>query len=158
MRAIYKTVNAPQGRSWRDVLPIHPAAELFPRMSPDELKALSADIAKNGQRVPIAIIERARSRPDGTFHVSDPPLQEVLDGISRLDAIEAAGIGVVGEDGLLSDKVQRIEPQFGCRARIARHRVSREAITARRHRGPGRHCLRLDVNNPRVRRRDQASS
>src|SRR5262245_6755158 len=109
MRAIYKTVNAPQGRSWRDVLPIHPAAELFPRMSPDELKALSADIAKNGQRVPIAIIERARSRPDGTFHVSDPPLQEVLDGRSRLDAMESAGINVIGKDGQLDDRIQRIE-------------------------------------------------
>ena len=25
--------------SWRDVLPIHPAADLFPLMSPDELTA-----------------------------------------------------------------------------------------------------------------------
>ena len=26
-------------KSWRDVLPIHPAADLFPLMSPDELTA-----------------------------------------------------------------------------------------------------------------------
>ena len=32
--------------SWRDTLEIHPAAELFPPMSPDELKALGEDINK----------------------------------------------------------------------------------------------------------------
>jgi hypothetical protein len=36
---------------WRDTLPIHPAAELFPRMSPDELQALGDDVVvKNGSR------------------------------------------------------------------------------------------------------------
>ena len=30
--------TAPQAQSWRDTLPIHPAAELFPLMSPDELR------------------------------------------------------------------------------------------------------------------------
>jgi hypothetical protein len=93
--------------SWRDVLPIHPAAADFPRMTPDEFKALSEDIKKNGQCVPIAIIERARRRLDGTLHVSDPPLQEVLDGISRLDAMQAAGIAVIGKDGQLHKQVLR---------------------------------------------------
>jgi hypothetical protein len=37
--------------SWRNTLPIHPAAELFPRMSPDELQALGDDVVvKNGSR------------------------------------------------------------------------------------------------------------
>jgi hypothetical protein len=93
--------------SWRDCLRIHDAAADFPRMSPDEFKAFSEDIKKNGQRVPIAIIERARPRPDGTFHVNDSPLQEVLDGISRLDAMEAAGIAVIGKDGQLHEQVLR---------------------------------------------------
>jgi hypothetical protein len=97
----------PLARKWRDVLTIHPAAELFPRMTPDELRALGEDIKKNGQRQPIAIIERARRRPDGTLHVNDPPLQEVLDGISRLDAMEAAGIAVIGKDGQLHKQVLR---------------------------------------------------
>ena len=30
--------TAPQAQSWRDILQIHPAADLFPRMSPDELR------------------------------------------------------------------------------------------------------------------------
>ena len=31
-------------KRWRDVLQIHPAAELFPLMTPDELRALGEDI------------------------------------------------------------------------------------------------------------------
>src|SRR5262249_56073385 len=89
----------PLARKWRDVLTIHPAAELFPRMTPDELKALGADIEKNGQQQPIAIIEKAKRRPDVTLHVSDPPLQEVLDGISRLDAVESAGAQTIRQEG-----------------------------------------------------------
>jgi hypothetical protein len=93
--------------SWRDCLKIHSAAADFPRLTPEEMRALGEDIKKNGQRQPIAIIERARRRPDGTFHISDPPLQEVLDGISRLDAMEAAGIAVTGADGQLDKQVLR---------------------------------------------------
>src|SRR5262249_31781250 len=93
--------------SWRDVLPIHPAAADFPRLPPDELKALAEDVRKNGQQQPIGIIEQGKPRRDGSFHVSDPPLQEVLDGISRLDAMEAAGIAVIGKDGQLHKQVLR---------------------------------------------------
>jgi hypothetical protein len=81
---------------------------MFPLMSPDELKALGEDIKKNGQRQPIAIIERARRRPDGTLHVKDPPLQEVLDGRSRLDAMQLADIKIIREDGQLDDHIQRV--------------------------------------------------
>src|SRR5262249_52035657 len=83
------------------------AAADFPRMTSEEARALAEDIKANGQRQPIAIIERARRRPDGTFHVKDPPLQEVLDGISRLDALEAAGIAGTDEDGQLHEEVLR---------------------------------------------------
>ena len=38
--------TAPQAQSWRDTLPIHPAAELFPRMSEAELAALGKDHQK----------------------------------------------------------------------------------------------------------------
>ena len=37
-------------KSWRDVYEVHPAAELFPMMSTEELKALGEDIKKNGSR------------------------------------------------------------------------------------------------------------
>src|SRR5262249_55719558 len=63
------------GRSWRDVLPVHPAAELFPLMSPDELRELGEDIKKRGLQIPILI------RGD-----------ELLDGRNRLDAMELVGV------------------------------------------------------------------
>ena len=31
-------------KTWRDMLEVHPAADLFPMMAPDELKALGEDI------------------------------------------------------------------------------------------------------------------
>src|SRR5262245_5638944 len=67
-------------KSWRDVLPIHPAADLFPLMSPEELKVLGEDIIKQmGLTSPIVWFkERGR--------------WWLLDGRNRLDAMEAAGI------------------------------------------------------------------
>jgi hypothetical protein len=43
---------------WRDVLKVHPAAELFPPMSPDELQALGEDIKANGLTAPIIVWKR----------------------------------------------------------------------------------------------------
>jgi hypothetical protein len=102
-------IAAEQVHRWRDALLVHPAAELFPRMSPDELQVIGADIAKNGLRSPIAIIEKARPRVDGTLHVGDPLLQIVLDGINRLDAMETVGISILDENGQLADHIKRIE-------------------------------------------------
>jgi hypothetical protein len=64
-------------KRWRDLLPIHPAAELFPQMSEAELRELADDIEKHGLREPIALYQ-----PDPT---EDPQL---LDGQNRLDALE----------------------------------------------------------------------
>ena len=67
-------------KSWRDVLPIHPACELFPPLSPEELRALGEDIKQHGLRSPITLYQK---RGD--------PLQ-LVDGRSRLDGIEVAGM------------------------------------------------------------------
>src|SRR5215471_7376976 len=70
--------EAPSRKSWRDALPIHPAAELFPPMSSDELRELGADIVKkNGLVAPIALWRRNPNEP-----------LQLLDGRNRLDAIE----------------------------------------------------------------------
>jgi len=69
--------TAPQAQSWRDTLPVHPAAALFPRMSSDELRELGKDIRKNGLRSSIALWQ-----PDKGASAL------LLDGISRLDAVE----------------------------------------------------------------------
>jgi hypothetical protein len=66
-------------KSWRDVLPVHPAADLFPLMSPDELRELGEDIKANGLREPIVMI-------------SEKGRWSVLDGRNRLDAMEAVGL------------------------------------------------------------------
>jgi hypothetical protein len=68
--------------SWRDVLPVHPAAELFPRMSEEELDALAKDIQKYGLTSPIVI---------GHWDKYDPKFK-LWDGRNRLDALEAAGL------------------------------------------------------------------
>jgi hypothetical protein len=65
--------------SWRDVLLIHPAAELFPRMTPDELRELGEDIRKNGLTSPIVLWQADAKAP-----------VYLLDGRNRLDAIELA--------------------------------------------------------------------
>jgi hypothetical protein len=67
-------------RSWRDVLPVHPAADLFPMLPPDELQALGKDIKKNGLRVPIVLWAE---KLGADFYL--------LDGRNRLDAMEATG-------------------------------------------------------------------
>jgi hypothetical protein len=68
--------------SWRDVLPIHPAAELFPRMSDDELCELGEDIKANGFTSQAAIYRDG----DGKY--------SLLDARNRLDAVEAVGMRV----------------------------------------------------------------
>jgi hypothetical protein len=66
--------------SWRDVLPVHPAAEMFPLMSRDELIELGEDIKKNKLRIPLI------------FWRSKDGVDSVLDGRNRLDAGEAVGM------------------------------------------------------------------
>ena len=47
-------ITAKPTPSWRDFFPIHAAAEMFPLMSPDELRVLGEDIKKNGLTSQIA--------------------------------------------------------------------------------------------------------
>jgi hypothetical protein len=79
--------------SWRDVLSIHPAAELLPRIPEDELKALGDDIKKYGLRNKVAILD-----------------DQLLDGISRLDAMEMAGMPII-KDGAIDPDI--VEPVSG---------------------------------------------
>jgi hypothetical protein len=62
-------------KSWREVLPVHPAAMLLPRMKPAELQRLGSDIKTNGLQIPVVIF-------------IDPAGKKwLLDGCSRLTAI-----------------------------------------------------------------------
>jgi Protein of unknown function (DUF5131) len=83
-------------KSWRDILPIHPAAQLFPPMSSDELQELGEDIRTNGLKMPLSVFCH-----DG--------VSSLLDGCNRLDAMEAVGCELLpGSNGL--DPVMAVSP------------------------------------------------
>src|SRR5262249_13404250 len=58
---------------------VHPAAEMFPLMPPEELKVLGEDIKANGLTEPV------------TTWVDQDGAEWLLDGRNRLDAIARAG-------------------------------------------------------------------
>src|SRR5262245_41563211 len=136
--------NTTKPPSWHDGLPVHPAAEMFPLMSRDELKALGEDIIANGLKLPIVLWSDGRSP------------QVLLDGRNRLDAIEiatgsAAIIGapsiMAGENFLAVDRVvvldRSIDPwAYVMSANLHRRHLSdtdrRKAITDYIARAPQR--------------------
>src|SRR5262249_28467042 len=69
-------------QSWRDVLPVHPAADLFPMMSEAELRELGEDIKKHGLASRIVLWSPAC----GSKEIS------LIDGRNRLDAMELVGV------------------------------------------------------------------
>jgi ParB-like chromosome segregation protein Spo0J len=81
--------NSSQSKTWRDVLPIHPAAEMFPLMSESELRELGEDIKANGLLSSIVIHKG-----------------KLLDGRNRLDAMELVGIkfGFMGDSRAVNNK------------------------------------------------------
>jgi hypothetical protein len=130
MSTTYKTKSPSATASWRSTLPIHPAADLFPLMSPDELKALGEDIKKNNLTSDIVLWRADPKAPT-----------QLLDGRNRLDAIEMkTGKPVIvgppsltsGEDFLACDKVivldgKKIDPYaYVVSANIKRRHLSAE--------------------------------
>jgi hypothetical protein len=90
--------------SWRDVLKIHPACELFPAMSADELKALGEDIEKNGLLEKIKLIskpiyEEVKIQGGGTANVQRGYKHTVVDGRNRLAALEGIARDVFSSSG-----------------------------------------------------------
>jgi len=80
--------------SWRDVLLVHQAADLFKLMTDDELMALGKDIEENGLKVPVVFIEVDDSPLKMTTRVARKTVETsiaLLDGRNRLDALEARG-------------------------------------------------------------------
>lgn len=73
-------------QAWRNVLQIHPAAALFPMLSPDELDALAKDIAEHG------LAERI-------VYTGTPGAFVLLDGRNRLDALAQHGRHAVDDRG-----------------------------------------------------------
>jgi hypothetical protein len=121
---------APQAKSWRDVLPIHPAAELFPGMSEAELAVLGKDIRKHGLTSSIAVWSDGKSP------------EQLLDGRNRLDAIEIE-IGpaivsppsvVAGKDFLAVNKVIVLDRSVDPYAFVISANIRRRHLTAEQKR------------------------
>src|SRR5258705_8863878 len=79
-------------KSWRDVLRIHPACDLLPLMSAEELRELADDIERNGLRHGIDLYCDVDGR------------EFVIDGRNRLDAMELLGWDLVTAGGQLVHK------------------------------------------------------
>ena len=75
---------------WRNSLRVHPAAESMPVMPPVELQELAEDIKVHGLRSPIVLYD------DGVDGWGC-----VLDGRSRLDALDLLGVDLFTDDGRL---------------------------------------------------------
>src|SRR5437867_2962004 len=68
-------------KSWRDVYKVHPAVDVFPMLSEEELRKLGEDIQKNGLRETITVY---RAKDIGTVYL--------VDGRNRLAAMELVGM------------------------------------------------------------------
>jgi hypothetical protein len=74
-------------KSWRDVLPIHPACAAYPQIGAGELADLAADIRVNELQVEVVVFWDEAGK------------EWLLDGRSRLDALESNGINLIDKDG-----------------------------------------------------------
>ena len=73
--------------TWREKYKVHPAADVFPMMSDEDLDKLAADIKANGLQHPIVFhaVKHADHRAGNL---------QLIDGRNRLEAMERAGIVV----------------------------------------------------------------
>src|SRR5262245_50121255 len=118
--------SAPQAQSWRDTLPIHLAAELFPLMSKADLPAFGKDIREHGLKLPISVWSDGKS-----------PVQ-LLDGRNRLDAIEIEiGPAIVsppsvmaGKDFIAVNKVTVLPPSVDPYAFVVSANIRRRHLSA----------------------------
>ena len=93
------TSTTEDGTSWRDLLPIHPAAEIFPLMSAEALDELAADIKAHGMLSPVVVMKEA----NGSL--------SLLDGRNRLDAAEQGGVQVIDGAGRLLVPFEVFDPE-----------------------------------------------
>lgn len=73
---------------WRQRFKVHPVADVFPMMPDDELMKLGDDIKANGLKTPIEVRRHGRLDDKGVYSYD----LEVIEGRSRLEAMQRAGI------------------------------------------------------------------
>jgi hypothetical protein len=79
--------------SWRDVLEVHPCAAVFPEATPEEMRALKKSIRESSLR-------------EGVILWDIGPKTYLLDGRSRLDALEQIGRNVLIDGKLNKDYIK----------------------------------------------------
>src|SRR5262245_51953617 len=87
--------EAPKPKSWRDLIKVHPAADIPKMMSREELLALGQDILENGLKVPIVFWSEMTMYKDGltvTWIDWKDAQWFLLDGRNRLEAMELVGL------------------------------------------------------------------
>ena len=143
---ITETKNAAQV-SWRDVLPVHPAAEMFPHLDAVALADLTADIETRGLTSPIVIwtpshdvhdvhLLRRGKRKGIEFCLLDG--RNRLDAIAKLNELELADDGwplignipAVGHD----DRIVVVGPEVDPFAFVVSANVHRRHLTAEQKR------------------------
>jgi hypothetical protein len=108
--------------SWRQILRVHPAAELFPLLGKDDLHALAQDIKAHGLRQAVSIIEDEHGKP------------VLLDGRNRLDALELLGEDISIQNPLIFDlPPSKIDDVF---AFVISANVHRRHLTGEQKREP----------------------
>jgi hypothetical protein len=73
--------------AWRNVLPIHPAANKIPEATDAEKRRLAGDLDRHGQHMPVVLVRVAGGQP------------QLLDGRTRLDLLEGLANEVVDASG-----------------------------------------------------------
>jgi hypothetical protein len=113
------TADSEQPRSWRDALKVHPAADVFDPLRPDELKELADDIDKHGLREPVTLYD-------------DPKIGLcLLDGRNRADALELIGKGIGDDDDeCLTELVGEDDPNFDPYAYVVSKNIKRRHLSA----------------------------
>jgi hypothetical protein len=110
-------------KSWREILPVHPAADLFPLLAESELREQADDIAKHG----------LREKVDLYFDRDGKPF--LIDGRNRLDALALLGKELFDDKGKLKQEFQSFPPpklysEADCVAYVIGKNIRRRHLTA----------------------------
>ncbi len=113
-------------KPWREILDVHPAADLLPLMGEAELRELADDIKAQGHLIdPVTVM------------VGGPEKKVLLDGRNRLDALALLGWDIVDEHGELRGNLYNLLIDLpGATAHWAVHDPYRYVLSAnvrRRH-------------------------
>ena len=107
---------------WRQTVPIHPCAAVFPEISAEEKKELRKSIKATGLR-------------NGITLWIDGEKTYVLDGRSRLDALESLGVQVLDEKGAIHR--DHVEGEHNAISSFSAAQLVTSLNIRRRHLTPG---------------------